>query len=1661
MVFQDCLRMAAGLGMLLLTGQHCEGQKWTSIGPSPIIGGSGPTGRITAVAVDPSNHRHWLLGSAGGGVWESPDSGSSWTPLTAAHSASSISSIAFAPSNPRIIYAGTGEATYLTLAQAGQGILKSVDGGASWTPVGRSAFARAAVSVIRVDPANPNILTASMTRATSGRNGELFTGSWSPPPFGVQRSTDGGLTWTLTLQGESTALEVDALDFMNQYAAISLPTGYGPYNRLAETGIYRSTDGGQTWKVVAGPWGNAGLGRIQLALAPSDRNVLYASIQGPDGKLLGLFRTTNAWDPAPVWSQVNTGTSWSTPGCNVCADYCGPNCTLAHIIAVDPADPNTLYAGGASLWRCDSCGNEAKWTEIGAAPQRGWTLPANKRTIAWAGDRLIAGTDGGVFSTATRSEPWRDDSGGLPVARLVSGALHPTDPDIALAGMAEGGPVAWAAAPAWRGLGFGVGEVALSETNPAQDMMAVSGARILRSKDGGLGFFAADQGFDATGTAGALLPVRKCPANDDIFVAGATRLYRTNEFFSGSSPAWSANGPAGSPVRSIAFAESDAACGTYAYGTAAGEVFLTLDGGTTWKNLDAGGTLPRRAVLSLAFDSSNANALYAAFAGFDEGDRERPGHLFKTANAQASSPRWINIGPPANLPHNVVAVDPADPNSIFVGTDSAIWHTTNGGADWQFHGPSTGLPNVPVFDLKINAVTGRIAAFTFGRGAFTLEREAPPPGGTPLAIATSPAIQANMGSAFSLQLEAGGTPPYSWSLASGSLPPGLVLSATGELKGTPLSPGVFAFVVMIKDGASSVASRTFTLTVGTQGTSPVWSSLGPAPFTYYHNPADPAMFNAGRVAAIAVDPANADRWLAGFGNGGIWESRDAGVSWVPLFNAAPTLATGAIAFAPSKPEVLYAATGEGAGQGFTRSGLGLLKSTDGGKTWNMLAASTFARGSVRRIRVHPSNPDILLAAVVRGGYGRDSREGTPSSPPPGVLKSTDGGSTWTRTLAGQATALEIHPANFNNQYAAIGDFRNLTIVEKDSPGSALNGVYRSTDGGQTWAPVAGPWGASSPSRAAAGRIELAISPSNPNVLYASMAAPPNGGSSSQPLLGLYRTENAWAATPAWVQVPIRGLREPDYCGPTKCNYSHVISVDPANPSTLYAGGSEGGLFRCDNCGLSPEWTIVVSPPTVHSDCHAMAWSGSRLIVGNDGGVWSSDDRGANWTNHNATFSTGQFYTGALHPTNPDFMLGGVRDQMLVARTASNRWLIFANPGTTAWGEAEVAFSRQRPDTDWMGAWIWGIIHRTTDGGRTRTPADKGIDKTGSAFVAPVRQCPHNESVFVTGTTRAWRTDNFFSSAEPVWAANGPAHPAPFPFALDYPGTILTIDFAPSDRTCNTYAFGNRGGEVQITRDGGKTWTDLDPRKTLPPRPVNSLAIDPGNPEVIYAALSSFDDATPGKPGHVFKTTNALSSAPSWTNISPPVNQPFNAVAIEPQNPRIVYAGSDTGLWRSMDGGATWARLGPEVGVPNAPVHDIKMNPATGRTVVFTYGRGAFALGPELVSASAPVSAGGEVVLTGTHLAGVTGDWQESDLEGSPGTLPFKVSGVEVKFNGAPASVRSISPGRVSVQAPADLSGTVSIQVIRDGVPSNILTVNVGPMASTPSRKLVARKAKHK
>jgi photosystem II stability/assembly factor-like uncharacterized protein len=675
-------------------------------------------------------------------------------------------------------------------------------------------------------------------------------------------------------------------------------------------------------------------------------------------------------------------------------------------------------------------------------------------------------------------------------------------------------------------------------------------------------------------------------------------------------------------------------------------------------------------------------------------------------------------------------------------------------------------------------------------------------------------------------------------------------------------------------------------------TTPNWENLGPAPTTAFAG----GQGFSGRINGVAADPSNPNNhWLIAGEAAGIWETFDGGNTWAPRTDQQASMSCGNIAFAPSSPNIVLAGTG-GRGVG------GLLKSTDGGTTWTLINQAIFApplaeSPKARDIRIHPTNPNTVVAALFLV-FG-DAHMG--------IHRSTDGGVNWTRTLGGMASSLEVDPGNFNRQLAGIG---------LPSSDNSVLGVYRSFDAGVTWALVNGPWNA----LGVTGGVQITVSASNGNLAYVTAAT-----SSGQ---GVWRTSNAWDPTPTWTAIP--GLPEEP----------QDMRVDPANSNVVYAGGF-AHLFRFDGTSWQD---ITFNGNGTHVDQHQFFFVGNRLLIGNDGGIFSTTNGGQSYFDHNtATLSSVECVRGAIHPTNRDFMITGTFDNGNVKRVGTTlTWT-----GLIGGDGFADNISSTRPDTDWELSFnnfqgqvnIW----RTLDGGQSFQLASNGIDQNNPPFFFSLEKSPNDDNTFVAGSGTLWKTTNFFGVASPTWAANSPAEG----------NTINAISFAKTDTTSRTYAYGVEDGTLKMTTVGGGTsaanWKNLDPNNQVANRPVVSMAFDPKNANVLYVGLAGFDETTPGQPGHLFKTTNALAASPTWTRLGPTLNLPFFSVAVDPINSQVVYLGTNQGLYKSLDGGATFTHADD---MPNVSVSDIRTTTA-GTVAAFTNGRGVWRQIQQVPSSNVP------------------------------------------------------------------------------------------------------------
>jgi hypothetical protein len=403
---------------------------WASLGPAPELNGQIGTssqtgrnvsGRTTAIAVDPTDATHWYIGAAGGGIWETTDSGATWVSKTDNQASLAMGAIAIASGNPSLIYAGTGEGNFAGDSFAGQGMLKTTDGGHSWALIGTAQFAKNSFNGLVVS-SDGNTLVAATAPGFAG-----FANFVSPPgapSTGIWRSTDGGSTWTQKLVGQGTGIAVDPTNFNNQYAALGNIFG-DPSN-----GIYRSTDAGATWTKITGPWTGGNVGRIAIAIAPSNPNVMYVGIQDSAnatfGALLGLWSTANAFSGAPpTFSVINTAATGSTGYCgwDAAFSFASDQCWYGNVLSVDPTNASILYAGGIPLWKF----NGSTWTEVSqqsTTPAGG--IHADQHALAWAGtSTLIVGNDGGVWHTTNGGTSWSVDNTFQTTIQSYYGSVNP------------------------------------------------------------------------------------------------------------------------------------------------------------------------------------------------------------------------------------------------------------------------------------------------------------------------------------------------------------------------------------------------------------------------------------------------------------------------------------------------------------------------------------------------------------------------------------------------------------------------------------------------------------------------------------------------------------------------------------------------------------------------------------------------------------------------------------------------------------------------------------------------------------------------------------------------------------------------------------------------------------------------------------------------------------------------------------------------------------------------------------------------------------------------------------------------------------------------------------------------------------------------------------
>lgn len=716
-----------------------------------------------------------------------------------------------------------------------------------------------------------------------------------------------------------------------------------------------------------------------------------------------------------------------------------------------------------------------------------------------------------------------------------------------------------------------------------------------------------------------------------------------------------------------------------------------------------------------------------------------------------------------------------------------------------------------------------------------------------------------------------------------------------------------------------------------------WHPIGPSPIII------PNERDNGRTSAVAVHPQDSQIAYIGAACGGVWKTTDGGASWRPLFDRQPSLEAAQISLAigepagvaidPNDADIIYAASGPRRLAPNDAVAVGVFKSTDGGASWVLLgsgypadntgnAAATFLGQTINTIVVDPANSSVVYAAAKNG-----------------VWRSVNGGLDWTLGTGSN-----------------VGDARSL-VLDRTSPagnrilyaGIDRQGVYQSTDGGQNWTQILS---ANTSAVAAAlstvsgitlNQVVLDLAPptSPPKrrgikVLYVAIGAapgktPPPAGTPFDPI-GLFMSTDQGAT---WTQQATAAALS--ILGTTQGAYNMALAVDPTSPGD---GVNDVLLLGCQFQGRSTDSGATFTKLSgMHADTHTWAFAPSApatVYCGTDGGVSRSDDGGVTWRNHNGGgLQTTLAYNLDIKPdSTASESAAAFQDNGLKLTGAGSQW----RQGKGGDG-FDIVYSGTTPtvlmastNRDSSGKKQAGVWYSDDDGQSWTDVTPFTGNDAGTIFKSQLAADPNSDQVFYAGgvqnlyqTLNAGTTGTTWRQLTPIAFANG---------------FSAVVAVAPSDSNSVVAANGTLPPTVLVSTNAlrsPRTPTFTNITRNLPSRPVLRVEFDPSDASVIYAVLGGF--AGTGPPGHVFRTTL---TATTWTDISPDLDAPFGALALNGQDtPTTIYVGTDVGgVLRSVDLGATWTAL-DDLHFPRAPVTDLVIGRGSQVLQAATYGRGVF------------------------------------------------------------------------------------------------------------------------
>ncbi len=618
-----------------------------------------------------------------------------------------------------------------------------------------------------------------------------------------------------------------------------------------------------------------------------------------------------------------------------------------------------------------------------------------------------------------------------------------------------------------------------------------------------------------------------------------------------------------------------------------------------------------------------------------------------------------------------------------------------------------------------------------------------------------------------------------------------------------------------------------------------WVERGPANF-------------GGRTRAIVVHPDNSDIWWAGAVGGGIWKTTNAGASWTCQTDNMPIISVTSLAICKNQPDILYAGTGEGFYNIDAIIGDGLFKTSDGGATWQQIS-STVSNANFRyvnRLVVDPDNPNLVVVATNTGVY-----------------RTTDGGDTWTETfhLVANDRVLRVqqiiaNPLNFNTQF--------ITVDGRGDTGTYPGGIFKSTDGGQTWTRT-------SEEIVNHYRIEMAISETDTSILYASPVDDSSG------LLGFFRSSDA-------------GHTWTDYGNSTNWLggqgwYDNALVVSPIDPDIIIVGGINIFRVRINGSSMAVDqltnWYTGTEYPYVHADQHALVTiqtsvANFSIIAGNDGGVHYSTDAGSSWSEKNNGYNVTQYYDSDRHPTSNEF-IGGTQDngthRSPIDPTNTSSWdrVIGGDGFDCAWNKTDPSVV--------YGTLYYTKIYKSTDGGYNFSYVNNGMPES-DIFHTPLAMDPNNsDKLFTAGNNNTiYWTDDAAANWHSVTIANN-----------DYTRYRIAVSLSNS----NIVWAGGTTIYINVSTDGGQSFSQVNQPAGSPHAWLTGISTHPGKDSTAFLTIGASGY------GKIYRTDDLGQTWTDITNNLPDV--PVYTVLVMPFDSTEIWIGTDIGLFISYDEGQTW------------------------------------------------------------------------------------------------------------------------------------------------------------